>query len=114
MLQAKYLRSVKGGTLHVYAVSGPKTALETFEAIQGENFRSDEKTGKPVWFTKKFNGNFVQLEVRENSETGEEYFAPILSEEFMIKMQIIKDSMNVGSVASQVRQTVEDDADLDS
>jgi len=114
MLQAKYLRSVKGGSLHVYAISGSKTALEQFESIQGENFRTDEKTGKPVWFTKKFCGAYAQLEVRENSETGEEYFSPVLSEDFMIKMQIIKDSMNYGGVAAQVRQTVEDDADLDS
>lgn len=112
MLQATYLRSVKGGTLHVYAVSGPKTAMEQFESIQGENFRTDEKTNKPVWFTKKFSGKFVQLEVRENSETGEEYYSPILSEEFMIKMQIIKDQMNVGAPAS-VRQTVDEEADLE-
>lgn len=112
MLQAKYLRSVKGGALHVYAVSGPKSALEQFESIQGENFRSDEKSGKPVWFTKKFSGAYVQLEVRENSETGEEYFSPVLSEEFMIKMQIIKDSMGVGSMPT-VRQSVQEDADLE-
>lgn len=112
MLQATYLRSVKGGVLHVYAVSGPKTAIEQFEAIQGENFRTDEKTGKPVWFTKKFSGKFIQLEVRENSETGEEYYSPVLSEEFMIKMQIIKDQMNAGAPA-QVRQVVEEDADLE-
>lgn len=112
MLQAKYLRSVKGGALHVYAVSGPKSALEQFESVQGENFRTDEKTGKPVWFTKKFSGAYAQLELRENSETGEEYYSPVLSEEFMIKMQIIKDSMNVGAPA-QVRQTVDEDADLE-
>lgn len=113
MLQIKYLRSVKGGTLHVYAVSGPKTDLEQFESVQGENYRADEKTGKPVWFTRKYSGAFAQLELRENSETGEEYYSPVLSEDFMIKMQIIKDSMNAGAPA-QVRQSVDvDDADLE-
>jgi hypothetical protein len=37
----------------------------------------------------------------------------VLSEDFMIKMQIIKDSMNAGAPA-QVRQSVDaDDADLE-
>lgn len=101
---------MKSGTLHVYAVNGPKTELATFEEIQGENFRTDESTGKPVYFSRKYVGAYAGLELRTNAETDEQYYAPVLSEEFMIKQQVIKDSMQ-SFTPSKVAE--KEDADLD-
>lgn len=112
MLTINYLRSVKAGTLHVYAVSGTKSELADFEAIQGENFRSDEKTGKPVYFTKRYVGKFAQLDQRENEETGEVYYTTIKSEDYMIKEQIIKDSLSV-PVSATSRVSATSDAELE-
>lgn len=113
MLTINYMRSVKAGTLHVYAVNGTKSELSDFESIQGENFRTDEKTGKAVYFTRRYVGKFAQLEQRENDETGEVYYTTIKSEDYMIKEQIIKDTLSVPQAAT-TRVSVSDDAELDN
>lgn len=113
MLTINYLRSVKAGTLHVYAVSGTKSALADFESMQGENFRTDEKTGKAVYFTRRYVGKTAMLEQRENEETGEIYYATIKSEDYMIKEQIIKDQFAQPAMSVANRVSVADDAELE-
>jgi hypothetical protein len=64
MLKASYIRTYrnqKGTVVFVYAVNGSKEALETYENIQGENHRTDEKTGKSLWFTTRFIGKTGSL-----------------------------------------------------
>lgn len=112
MLTINYLRSVKAGTLHVYAVNGTKSELADFESMQGENFRSDEKSGKPVYFTRRYVGKTAMLDQRENDETGEVYYTTVKSEDYMIKEQIIKDSF-AAPVSATSRVSVSSDADLE-
>lgn len=113
MLTINYMRSVKAGTLHVYAVNGTKSELADFESIQGENFRTDEKTGKAVYFTRRYVGKTAMLEQRENDETGEVYYTTIKSEDYMIKEQIIKDQFAQPAVSTTSRVSVTNDADLE-
>jgi hypothetical protein len=113
MLTINYMRSVKAGTLHVYAVSGTKSEIADFESIQGENFRTDEKTGKPVYFTRRYVGKIAQLEQRENEETGEVYYTTIKSEDYMIKEQIIKDSFATPVSVSARAAVSSNDAELE-
>lgn len=93
MLTINYLRTVKSGTLHVYAVNGTKSDLASYEETQGEYFRTDDKTGKPTYFSRKYLGTNAALQLSENQESGEVYYQVIKSEEYMIKEQIIKDSL---------------------
>jgi hypothetical protein len=50
-------RSQKGNTTFRYEVSGTPEQIEEYKAVQGEFFREDTTTGKPLWFTTRFCGN---------------------------------------------------------
>ena len=45
-----------GKPVFVYEVSGTATELEAFKSAQGEFYREDDKTGKPLFFTVNFMG----------------------------------------------------------
>jgi len=59
-MKVKYLssyRSTKGNTVFRYAVTGSKEQIDAYKAAQGDNYREDEATGQPIWFTTRFIGN---------------------------------------------------------
>jgi len=64
-MQRSY-RSKNGNTTFVYQVDGTKAELEQFKAAQGEYYREDETTGKPLWFTTRFAGNTGKLLITSN------------------------------------------------
>lgn len=64
MLQAKSngsYRSSKGNIVFRYLVSGSKSELAAYATAQGEHFRVDEETKKPVFFTTTFVADNVDL-----------------------------------------------------
>lgn len=54
-------RSAKGNTVFRYAVSGTPAQLESYKKAQGDNYREDDSTGEPLWFTTRFIGNNGKL-----------------------------------------------------
>jgi hypothetical protein len=44
-----------------YGVSGTPEEIAAYKADQGDNFRTDDKTGEPLFFTTRFAGNSVNL-----------------------------------------------------
>lgn len=66
--QRKYRKTGTGTTVFVYSVSGSEKELQEFENAEGDNFRLDDKTGKPIWFTTRFVDDSVSLIVTENGK----------------------------------------------
>ena len=64
--QRKYRKAVTGTTVFVYNVSGPQASLDQFQEAEGDNFRLDEETGKPIWFTTRFIDDNIELEITKN------------------------------------------------
>lgn len=64
--QRKYRKPVTGTTVFVYNVNGSEQDLQKFQDAEGDNFRLDEKTGKPVWFTTRFIDDNITLVITEN------------------------------------------------
>lgn len=63
-LNAKFIRSyrsAKGNTVFVYAVTGSEKDIESYKQAQGDNFREDENTKTPLFFTTRFFGNGGKL-----------------------------------------------------
>ena len=54
-----YKKSATGKVMFVYHVSGDQHALDQFETIQGEHYRTDN--GTPVWFTSRYVGESCKL-----------------------------------------------------
>ena len=70
-MKAKFERSYKsknGNTVFVYSVSGDKNDMENFSKAQGDYYRVDENTGKPLWFTTRFIGDNGKLIITSNGK----------------------------------------------
>jgi len=70
-MKIKLTRSYKsknGNTVFVYAVSGTQEQLEAFAKAQGENHRTDELTGAPLWFTTRCVGQSGNLIITTNGK----------------------------------------------
>lgn len=71
MLNAKLIRSYrskKGNVTFVYGVSGSADNLAKFAAAQGDNHRTDEVTGTPLWFTTRCIGQAGTLIITSNDK----------------------------------------------
>jgi hypothetical protein len=66
-LSGSYRKAVTGTVVFRYNVSGTDAELKQFEDTQGDNFRLDEKTGQPLWFSTRYSGDNVQLVITENN-----------------------------------------------
>jgi|694.fasta_scaffold91670_8 hypothetical protein len=66
--QRKYRKAITGTTVFVYNVSGSEKELADFEAAEGDNYRLDDKTGKPIWFTTRFIDDNISLVITENNK----------------------------------------------
>ena len=49
-------KSQKGNPVFRYELSGTEAELAQYKALQGENFRTDEKSGKALFFSTRFHG----------------------------------------------------------
>ena len=58
---ARSYRSKNGNTTFVYNVDGTPAQVEEFKTAQGDFYREDDKTGKPLWFTTRCIGNSGKL-----------------------------------------------------
>lgn len=58
---ARSYRSKNGNTTFVYNVEGTPTQVAEFKTAQGDFYREDDKTGKPLWFTTRCIGNTGKL-----------------------------------------------------
>lgn len=68
-MKIKFLRSYKsqnGTPVFVYEVSGNAETLERFRQIQGDYYREDETTGKPIYFTTRSCGPTGELIITTN------------------------------------------------
>jgi hypothetical protein len=71
MLQAKldgsYRKATTGTKVFRFTVSGTEQDLKAYEEAQGDSYRLDEKTGKPLWFTTRYIGDSVKLIITDNN-----------------------------------------------
>lgn len=70
-MEATLIRNYKsqaGNTVFVYAVNGTAEELENFKNAQGTNYRADEKTGAPLWFTTRCIGDTGTLLITSNNK----------------------------------------------
>ena len=50
-----------------FNVTGTDAELQEFETAQGDNYRLDDVTGKPLWFTTRYTGDTVQLIITKDN-----------------------------------------------
>jgi hypothetical protein len=86
--QRKYRKPVSGTTVFVYNVNGSEKELEDYKSAEGDNFRLDEKTGKPVWFTTRFIDDNISLVITENGRV-------VADDSEMSKLQSIVDQFGL-------------------
>jgi hypothetical protein len=55
-------------TVFRYTVDGSEKELQEYEEIQGDNFKIEDKSGKPLYFTTRYVADNVELLVSENSD----------------------------------------------
>jgi hypothetical protein len=55
-------------TVFRYTVTGSPEEMEQYKSIQGDNYRADEKTGKPLWFTTRYISDNVSLIITSGDE----------------------------------------------
>ena len=61
-------KSKKGNTTFVYSVTGNEANLAKYKQIQGDFYREDETTKKPLFFTTRFVGDNVSLIITPNDK----------------------------------------------
>lgn len=54
-------------TVFVYNVTGNEEDLKDYETAQGTNFKMDDETGKPLFFTTNYVSDNVELTITENN-----------------------------------------------
>lgn len=55
-------------TVFRYTVNGTEEELQQYEEIQGDNYKVDDKTGKPLYFTTRYVMDNVELTISENAD----------------------------------------------
>lgn len=61
-------RSKNGNVTFVYTVKGSQTQLDEFKDAQGEYYREDDETGKPLFFTTRCIGDTGKLLITTNGK----------------------------------------------
>ena len=75
-------------TVFRYTVDGSEKELQEYEEIQGDNFKIEEKSGKPLYFTTRYVADNVELTVSENGD-GEKRI--VVDDSEFAKLQSIVD-----------------------
>lgn len=123
-MQIKYLRSYtskKGNKTFVYAVSGTEAQLSAYAKAMGDNHRTDDETGEPLWFTTRSIGNAGKLIITKNNKVvpdmsafdqaaslAKQYGGNLGSELARIAAQALTGSLPQGNPAPQVNPTSDD------
>ena len=66
-LVGSYRKPVTGTKVFRFNVTGTDAELQEFETAQGDNYRLDDVTGKPLWFTTRYTGDTVQLIITKDN-----------------------------------------------
>lgn len=64
-MHGSYRKPVSGQKVFRFIVSGSEQELENYEKAQGDNFRLEKETGKPLWFSTRYLGDNVDLIITE-------------------------------------------------
>lgn len=123
-MQIKYLRSYtskKGNKTFVYAVSGTEAQLSAFKSAMADNYRTDDETGEPLWFTTRSIGNAGKLLITKNNKVvpdmsafdqaaslAKQYGGNLGSELARIAAQALTGSLPQSNPAPQVNSTSDD------
>jgi len=67
-LHGSYRKPNTGTKVFRFVVSGSEADLKAFEEAQGDNFRLDEQTGKPLWFSTRYIADNVNLIITSNNQ----------------------------------------------
>jgi hypothetical protein len=67
-LNGSYRKPTTGTKVFRFTVSGNEQELKAYEDAQGDSYRLDEKTGKPLWFTTRYTGDSVNLIITSNNQ----------------------------------------------
>ena len=67
-LNGSYRKPNTGTKVFRFTVSGTEQDLKAYEDAQGDSYRLDEKTGKPLWFTTRYTGDSVNLIITSNNQ----------------------------------------------
>jgi hypothetical protein len=60
--------SKNGNKVFVYTVSGTETQIAEYKSAMGENYREDDETKEPLWFTTRCVGNSGNLIITKNNK----------------------------------------------
>lgn len=60
--------SKNGNKVFVYTVSGTEAQLASYKSAVGENYREDDETKEPLWFTTRCVGNSGNLIITKNNK----------------------------------------------
>lgn len=99
MLVAKFLnyyRKSASSTVFRFVVSGTPEELATYKEIQGDNYRTDNVTGKPLYFTTRYFDDTIKLVVTSNPETGDKRIVADDSE--LVKLQNLINNFGADTV----------------
>ena len=66
-LVGSYRKPVTGTKVFRFNVFGTESELQEFETAQGDNYRVDEQTGKPMWFTTRYVGDNINLVITKDN-----------------------------------------------
>lgn len=67
-LVGSYRKPVTGTKVFRFNVFGTEAELQQFESAQADNYRVDETTGKPMWFSTRYVGDNVDLIITSNNQ----------------------------------------------
>lgn len=66
-LAGSYRKPSTGNKVFRFLVSGTDAELLEFETIQGDNYKVDAETGKPMWFNTRYVGDNIKLLITNNN-----------------------------------------------
>jgi len=68
-LLGQYRSSKTGNLVYRYELNGTQAEVSAYQAIQGENFKADDQSGKPLFFSTRYHGAVCTLNFnRENTK----------------------------------------------
>lgn len=100
-------KSIRVYTYKVHSYTADE--LADFQLTQGANYRQEEGTGEPLFFTTNFEGNNVEIVKSRGyeAETGRlvDVFKAIGSEDFELKRSMLESDRRAADVSASPRIT---------
>lgn len=61
----KFTNKNTGSIRFLYTISGTEAALEAYKAAEGDYYSEDKDTGKPLYYSNRYSGEFIELGITE-------------------------------------------------